>query len=75
MWHYDAIKNRFHNPQPQGRALDIERSGTRWSLWYRRSEPPHRSLLVGKFDSPEQAKVAAQDLLRSLSRAAAWVND
>lgn len=75
MWHYDPIKGRFQSLQPRGRALDIERSGERWSLWYRRNTPPHRSLLIGKFDSVEQAKLAAQDLTRSLAQAAAWASD
>jgi hypothetical protein len=67
MWQYDFVKQRFRAIHAGGRVLEVEQDGPRWSLWYRRTTPPPRSLLVGRYRTPEEAKSAAADLVRSLS--------
>lgn len=74
MWQYNVSQNRFRAIHSGGRIFDIEPSGphphNRWALWFRREEPPHRSLLIGRFPTVDAAKAAASDVVAQLSRTA-----
>ena len=70
MWTYDTIHKRFRATLAD-RQFDIEppaspRHEQTYTLWFRRNEKPHRSLLVGKFPSINDAQAAARDISQQL---------
>ena len=70
MWEFDTLSTRFR-ATIGSRQFDIEppaspRHEQVYTLWFRRNEKPHRSLLVGKFSTVDQAQQAAQDISRQL---------
>jgi len=71
MWQYSISQNRFRAIHPGGRIFDIEPSGlnphNHWVLWFRREEPPHRSLLIGRFPTVDAAKTAADEIAAQIA--------
>lgn len=71
MWQYNVSQNRFRAIHSGGRVFEIEPSGPQphahWALWFRREEPPYRSLLIGRFPTVDAAKAAAEDVAQQIA--------
>lgn len=79
MWTYDPLTGRFR-ASLGNRQLDIEpptpgMAHRNWTLWFRRNTQPHKSLQIGVFPSIDQAKQAAQDVLKQLTVNAAVLQE